>query len=81
MSPNSHPGKVGSVVESITIYNVIVRSWITTEDIKSTSSGLESVRVMIRTVLLRCNSEAGRHIYFFELHNAQGRARLVLLRW
>ena len=57
MSPNSHPSKAGSVVESDVSYNSIVKGWQTTGD-QVTTSGLESVRVMIRAVLLGCNSGA-----------------------
>ena len=47
MSPNSHPSKAGSVVESDVSYNSIVKGWQTTED-QVTTSGLVSVRIMIR---------------------------------
>ena len=70
MSPNSHPSKAGSVVESDVSYNSIVKGWQTTGD-QVTTSGLESVRVMIRRGIHLFNSDADHRrffIYSFQLN-------------
>lgn len=63
MSPNSHPGKVGSVVESEVLYNDSVKGWQTTGD-QVTTSGLESVRIMIRSGIHQFNSDADHRRFF-----------------
>ena len=70
MSPNSHPSKAGSVVESDVSYNSIVKGWQTTGD-QVTTSGLVSVRVMIRRGIHLFNSDADHRrffIYSFQLN-------------
>lgn len=88
MSPNSHPSKAGSVVESDVSYNSIVKGWQTTGD-QVTTSGLESVRVMIRRGIHLFNSDADHRrffIYSFQLnyrhrvnHRGTGTARPFVL--
>ena len=88
MSPNSHPSKAGSVVESDVSYNSIVKGWQTTGD-QVTTSGLESVRIMIRRKIHQFDSDADHRRFFmysFQLNynsglTTEGRARLVLLCW